>query len=143
MTFVLDPQLEKDCHHFGKMKLCQVLLMNDRQYPWFILVPERDGVREIYQLERDDQISFLIESNLLSKALEGLFKPDKLNVAALGNVVPQLHIHHIVRYKNDACWPKPVWGQKPPVPYAAAELEELKQRFKEAMGANFKPRLDN
>ena len=139
MTFVLDPQLAKDCHSLGKMKLCRLLLMNDRQYPWLIMVPERDGVKEIYELNRDDQISFLIESNLVSKAMDSLFQPDKLNIAAIGNVVSQLHIHHVARYKNDVSWPKPVWGQKPAVPYSPKELEELSTKIKESLGKNIKP----
>ena len=138
MTFVLDPQLSKDCLELGQLKLCSLLLMNDRQYPWLILVPRREGIKEIYQLERDDQISFLIESNMVSRAMQSIFKADKLNVAALGNMVPQLHIHHIARFKNDAAWPKPVWGQKPAVAYSPAELEDLTTTIKEALGNNLK-----
>lgn len=138
MTFKLDTRLEKDCYEIGSMKLCKVLLMNDSQYPWFILVPEREGVRELFQLNRDDQISFLIESNLLSKALTVVFQPDKLNIAALGNVVEQLHFHHIVRFKNDPSWPDPVWGKKAAVPYTEDQAQEIMEKIKQALGSNLR-----
>lgn len=138
MSFTLHNKLSEDCHVLGSFKLCSLLLMNDSQYPWFILVPQRESLKEIHQMSRDDQISFLIESNLLSRALESTFKGDKLNVAALGNMVPQLHVHHIVRFESDPAWPKPVWGQLPAKPYEMEKVYEIRDQLKEALASNFK-----
>jgi len=125
----LHPQLEKDCIVLGKLELCHLLLMNDANYPWFILVPDREGISEIFELNEADQQLLLKEASRLGQFLVKYFKADKLNVAALGNVVPQLHVHHIVRYKNDISWPKPVWGQVQAVPYAPEKIDELKELF--------------
>ena len=121
MTFALHPRLAADTFALGDFPLCRLLLMNDAQYPWCILVPRREGAREIYLLEERDQQQLLRESAALSRAMMDAFGGHKLNVAALGNVVPQLHVHHIVRYPADASWPGPVWGRHPPRPYGADE----------------------
>jgi diadenosine tetraphosphate (Ap4A) HIT family hydrolase len=121
VTFELHPRLAADTFVLGDFPLCRLLLMNDAHYPWCILVPRREGAREIYLLEPADQRQLLQESVQLSRALMEAFGGHKLNVAALGNVVPQLHVHHIVRYPADAAWPGPVWGRHAPQPYAAAE----------------------
>jgi len=92
-------------------------LMLDANYPWFVLVPETAGVREIYELPVMDQQQLMCESSTLGSALMKGFRGDKLNIAALGNIVPQLHVHHIVRYQNDPAWPGPVWGKVPVRPY--------------------------
>lgn len=122
--FELDPRLARDTFPVGDFPLCSLLLMNDASYPWFILVPRRAGVREIYQLEQHDQQQLLKESSQLAKALHRLFQADKLNIAALGNLVPQLHLHHVVRYQHDPAWPKPVWGLLPARPYSTAARQE-------------------
>lgn len=119
--FELHPRLSADTFVAGDWSLCRLLLMNDSHYPWFILVPRRDEIREIHELEPSDQLQLFRESVMLSRALAQAFKGDKLNIAALGNVVPQLHVHHIVRYIHDAAWPAPVWGRHPVKPYAPAE----------------------
>lgn len=116
-AFKLHPQLEKDTIELGSFSLCLLHLMNDARYPWFVLVPQRDEITEIYQLEEQDQQQLLRESSLLGAALVQGFEADKLNIAALGNAVPQLHVHHIVRYRNDPVWPAPVWGRLPATPY--------------------------
>lgn len=118
-------QLLNDCKILGRFKLCHLLLTLDANYPWFILVPDRDSVKEIYQLKEDDQIQLQTESSVLSDRIMRVFKGDKLNVAALGNQVPQLHVHHIVRYQDDAAWPTPVWGKVAATPYSKIELDEL------------------
>jgi diadenosine tetraphosphate (Ap4A) HIT family hydrolase len=118
-------QLRNDCKILGRFKLCHLLLTLDSNYPWFILVPDRDPVKEIYQLNEDDQIQLLTESSLLSDRIMQVFKGDKLNVAALGNQVPQLHVHHIVRYQGDPAWPAPIWGKVAAIPYSETELDEL------------------
>ncbi|MDD5214719.1 MAG: HIT domain-containing protein [Methylococcales bacterium] len=127
--FSLHPQLEKDCFVLGKFELCQVLLMNDSQFPWFILVPQRAGIREIYELSHEDQIMLISESSYLAQKLATIFAADKLNIAAIGNIVEQLHIHHVVRYKTDKAWAAPVWGKFAAVPYSAQQLEDLQARL--------------
>jgi len=121
----IHPQLMQDCQLLGKFTLCHLLLMRDANYPWCILVPDRDDISEIHQLGETDQQQLLHESSLLSVAMESAFSPDKLNIAALGNVVPQLHLHHIARYRTDAAWPAPVWGRVPAKPYLEYELEAV------------------
>ena len=119
-------QLTDDCIVLGQMPLCHLLLMNDNQFPWFILVPARSGIREIYQLENDDRQQLLDESCGLSEFLMEVYAGDKLNVAALGNQVPQLHLHHIVRYATDAAWPAPIWGKFAPQAYSPAAIEKIR-----------------
>ena len=123
-AFELDPQLEKDTVLISDWHLCQVRLMNDSRYPWVILIPKVDGVSEIHELAEEQQQLLLGESMRLSKALDQLFSPYKLNIAALGNMVRQLHVHHIVRFENDASFPRPVWGVGEAVPYDAATLND-------------------
>lgn len=123
--FELHPQLAKDCVEVRDFPLSKVLLLNDSNYPWIILVPRRDNVGEIFQLSGEDQRQLLAESSALCEAMATYFKADKMNVAALGNRVPQLHLHHIVRYKNDASWPNPVWGAVGAKPYNKTELDDL------------------
>jgi diadenosine tetraphosphate (Ap4A) HIT family hydrolase len=120
----LDPRLLNDCEVLGKFKLCHVLLMRDANYPWIILVPDRENKTEIFELSEDDQQQLNVESNILLAFLNKEFNADKMNVAALGNVVSQLHIHHIVRYKTDIAWPAPVWGAFPAKPYSESSLQE-------------------
>ena len=108
--FVLSPQLAMDTVTLGQFPLSLVLLSKDANYPWCILVPQRQHIREMHQLGRDDRVQLLEESCVLAEVMEGLFHPVKMNVAALGNVVPQLHIHHIARFDDDPSWPKPIWG---------------------------------
>ncbi|PLX85025.1 MAG: hypothetical protein C0614_04635 [Desulfuromonas sp.] len=132
--FTLHPQLAQDTLTVGDLPLCRLLLMNDSNYPWLILVPRRHEITEIYQLDDADQQQFIKESSVLSQALARLFCADKINVAALGNLVPQLHIHHVVRYHNDPAWPKPVWGLLPARPYPDGEAERLCHKVAESLG---------
>ncbi|MCG7548969.1 HIT domain-containing protein [Pseudoalteromonas sp. Of7M-16] len=127
MAFELAPELQRDCIELASWPLCKVLLMNDSQYPWFILVPQVEGAREIIDLTETQQSQFWQESKQLSELLMAVFTPDKLNVAALGNMVPQLHVHHIARYTHDVAWPKPVWGLHPAQPYSDSQLLALKK----------------
>jgi diadenosine tetraphosphate (Ap4A) HIT family hydrolase len=125
----LHPQLEKDCIRVGRFELCHLLLMNDANFPWCILVPDRDDITEIYQLAPAEQTLLMKESTLLSRCMVELFNPDKLNLAALGNIVPQLHIHHIARFRHDPAWPAPVWGHAPAKPYSFAEVKHMRRRL--------------
>ncbi|MGB1262390.1 MAG: HIT domain-containing protein [Cognaticolwellia sp.] len=127
--FELHAQLANDCFVITDLPLSRLLLCNDSAFPWFILVPRVQGIEDIYQLDWQQQQQLLNESSMLSEVLMQEFDGDKMNVAALGNVVPQLHLHHIVRYKTDACWPKPIWGQQALTPYTDSELTALKARL--------------
>jgi diadenosine tetraphosphate (Ap4A) HIT family hydrolase len=109
-------------------------MMDDSQYPWFILVPERADIQEIYQLNPTDQQLLMEESSHLSKNLAILYQADKMNIAAIGNLVPQLHIHHIVRYQTDKAWPQPVWGKFAAEPYAGQQIADHVQRVKKQLG---------
>lgn len=135
----LHPRLAADCIRLGRFKLCHLLLMNDRSYPWFILVPDRDGVREIIDLGPADRRQLLDESCRLSEFLMHAFKGDKLNVAAIGNLVPQLHLHHVVRFRSDRSWPMPVWGRHPAVTYSASAVADIRNRLASAALAGFRP----
>ena len=128
-VFRLHERLEADTVGLGKTSLCEVRLMNDSTWPWVLLVPAVAGIREIYQLSADQQHQLVRESSALSEAMMNAFGGDKMNVAALGNMVPQLHLHHIVRFEGDPAWPGPVWGKQAPVPYSEAELEQVRQRL--------------
>lgn len=125
--FELDPRLRQDTIDFGHFPLCRLLLLNDCSYPWFILVPQRENLQEIHRMEEVDRQQLLVESTQLSLWMECFFNFDKLNVAALGNVVSQLHLHHVGRSINDPAWPGPVWGHRPAVPYPVEEIEKLQQ----------------
>jgi diadenosine tetraphosphate (Ap4A) HIT family hydrolase len=122
--FELHPQLAADTIEVDRWACCRVLLMNDASYPWLILVPQRPGLRELHNLPADDLALATGEIVRASQAMERLFEPVKLNVAALGNQVAQLHIHVIARFDDDPAWPKPVWGVAPAVPYKAGALAE-------------------
>ncbi|MGH8172956.1 MAG: HIT domain-containing protein [Rhodanobacteraceae bacterium] len=128
--FPLDPNLEADTHPIGELPLSQLLLMDDARFPWLILVPRIAGARELIDLDEGDQRSLLAEISAVGRAFEALLRPDKLNIAALGNMVPQLHVHLIARYTTDAAWPKPVWGQGERVAYTesarSARIAELR-----------------
>ncbi len=133
--FELHPQLAADCVVVGDLPLCRVLLLNDSQYPWLILVPRVDGLRELCELDAEQRRQYSRESDLVAGILNTVFGAEKLNIAALGNMVPQLHIHHIARFANDPCWPKPVWGQLPAVPYTEAARAERLASLRQAFAA--------
>lgn len=132
--FDLHPQLVQDTHCVTDLPLCRVLLMNEARYPWFILVPRRAGIREVHELSAADRQQLWAESDQLSRALMALFQPDKLNIAALGNMVPQLHLHHLARFQADAAWPAPVWGKFVPEPYPVAMVQRLCREMQEKLG---------
>jgi diadenosine tetraphosphate (Ap4A) HIT family hydrolase len=121
--FELDSRLDNDSLFLMDWPLCRVLRMNDRAYPWLILVPRRSGVREIIDLSSADQALLLREIGQASRAIKKALKPEKLNVAALGNVVSQLHVHVIGRFTDDPAWPRPIWGVQAPQPFDSDEAE--------------------
>jgi diadenosine tetraphosphate (Ap4A) HIT family hydrolase len=122
--FQLDGRLAADTHRVARWALSSVLLMDDANYPWLILVPERPGLKDFHDLIPADLTALCDEMVRASRALQALFRPDKINVAALGNQVPQLHVHVVARFVGDAAWPKPVWGAVPALRYTAEALAE-------------------
>ena len=132
-AFALHPQLAADTIEVGSHSLCKVLLMNDSQYPWLILVPQRTDIREVYQLTTSDQQQLWQEVTASGKALMDLHQGFKLNIGALGNMVPQLHIHVIARQTDDPAWPGPVWGVKPATAYSESDLTSQLAALKPAL----------
>lgn len=122
MVFELDERLNKDTISLVSWPLCDVQLMNDRQFPWLILIPRVEGATELYHLDKTQREQLDAESIFLSEALMEIYQGYKLNTAALGNVVRQLHIHHVVRFENDITWPAPIWGKVPAKQYSAEAL---------------------
>jgi len=135
VSFQLHSRLQQDCIALGQLPLSILLLMNDSRFPWCLLVPRRQDVSEIYQLPWDDQVQLARESDYLARALSRTYLPDKLNIAAIGNLVPQLHVHHVVRYKADSAWPAPVWGRGVAVPYSPAGLAATVQGLMQSLKA--------
>lgn len=125
--YKLHAQLTADTIYLGRFELCDALLMNDCQYPWVILVPRRAAISEIYELDQHDQLRLMQESRAVSEFMMRAFDGDKFNLAALGNLVPQLHIHHVVRRHGDAAWPNPVWGAAAPINYPTERLHATRQ----------------
>ena len=136
-VFALDTRLQEDTWLIGDFPLCRLLLSNDSNYPWFILVPRREGITELFQLDDADQQRMWAETTALARVLKESYGADKINVATLGNVVSQLHMHVIVRYRADVAWPGPVWGKHPAKPYAPAEVRAVRDRLASALDASF------
>ncbi len=118
----LHPQLAKDTTNVGDLPLSRVLVINDANYPWLLLVPRRADVSEIIDLNEVEQAQLMTETTRVARALKTITQCDKLNIGALGNAVPQLHLHIIARRRGDAAWPRPVWGTVPPIDHDPAEL---------------------
>lgn len=131
--FELHPQLAADTVSVCVWPLCEVLLLTDANYPWLVLVPVRPDLRDFHELSPDDMVTAGREISRASEALVSLFAPDKINVAALGNMVPQLHIHVVARHTDDIAWPNPIWGVAPALPYTPdaldARLSDLRRVF--------------
>jgi diadenosine tetraphosphate (Ap4A) HIT family hydrolase len=122
--FQLHPRLQSNTLPLCELTLCEVRLMNDRRFPWLILIPKRPAITEVHQLSLEDQQQLICESSRASVALEKLYTPGKINVAALGNLVPQLHWHVVARRSNDPCWPGPIWGCGQPIAYDDGECAQ-------------------
>lgn len=137
-SFVLDSRLEADTFRIGESALNLLLLMNDSRYPWCILVPKQAELREIYELSSKDQSTLLAESSLLAKVLMSTYSQEKMNIGALGNVVSQLHVHHVARNKNDPAWPGPVWGHSKAELYSSDNQKKAAQALSHsALTAHF------
>ncbi len=135
--FTLDSRLQQDTLLIGDFPLCRLLLMNDVSYPWFILVPRREAVSELFQLDSADQQMLWLETTRLAETLKDTFVADKMNVATLGNVVSQLHMHVIVRRREDAAWPAPVWGKNPAKAYDAGQIAAVRERLRLVLTEDF------
>ncbi|NVJ50989.1 MAG: HIT domain-containing protein [Gammaproteobacteria bacterium] len=133
--FVLDQQLESDTHHVTDLSLSRLLLMNDSQYPWLILVPRVADIHEVFELTQAQQHELWSEVARVSKLLKADFQPEKINIGALGNIVRQLHIHIVARNTDDAAWPGPVWGAAPAVAYEQTRAQSLVDSIRSQLAA--------
>lgn len=137
--FELHPRLAQDSVVIGEFDLSLLLLSRDANYPWCILVPKREDIYEIHHLSEEEQLQLIRESCRLSEVMTSLFDADKMNVAALGNVVRQLHVHHIARFTDDPAWPQPIWGKLPAKEYDVESFAERIKRLQNALvGEGFK-----
>lgn len=131
--FTLDERLERDSELVTVLGLCQLRLMKDSRWPWLMLVPQRDGLTEIFELTPLDQTLLTFETNAVAAALKEATGASKINVGALGNIVGQLHVHIVARTEGDPNWPGPIWGHGSAVPYASGESPELLKKLIEAL----------
>src|SRR5690606_6898394 len=137
--FTLHPTLIADTLDIGELSLCKVLLSNDQRFPWIILVPKRANIRELFELNAEDQQRLWAETTWVAEQLNQHSGADKMNVATLGNMVPQLHMHVVVRHQNDAAWPSPIWGSGPAIPYESADIATLKNTLSKLLINNKHP----
>jgi diadenosine tetraphosphate (Ap4A) HIT family hydrolase len=133
--FSLDPRLIADTHAIGDLALCSVLLMDDARFPWLILVPRRRDASELTDLNDADAVALTEEIRLTVRVIQSLARPDKVNVAALGNVVAQLHVHVIARFRSDPAWPDPVWGRGERTPYPPHARAQILERAAQLFAA--------
>jgi diadenosine tetraphosphate (Ap4A) HIT family hydrolase len=131
--WTLHPQLAADTTTLGDLALSRVLVMNDAHYPWLILVPRKADITEVIDLDEAEQAQLMREVTQAARALREVTSCHKLNIAALGNMVPQLHVHIIARFRNDPAWPKPVWGAVPARPYGGEELNRFTRPMRQAI----------
>jgi diadenosine tetraphosphate (Ap4A) HIT family hydrolase len=129
----LHPQLVRDTIELGDLALSRVLIIKDANYPWLLVVPRRPSIVEIIDLDEIEQAQLMVEISRVGRALKSVTQCDKLNVAALGNAVPQLHVHVIARRKTDKAWPKPVWGAAEPLEHDYTELDRFMHAMKKKL----------
>ena len=135
--FRLDERLQADTVYLCRLPLCKVLMMKDRRYPWVILVPSRSNVFEYYHLKKEDRLQLMEESAFVAEKMADHFASDSMNIAALGNVVAQLHVHHVARFKTDPAWPGPVWGHSPAEAFSDEELKERSEEMINLLNSHF------
>lgn len=131
--FALDRRLDADTEPVLWLGLCELRVMNDKRWPWLVLVPQRSGVEELHDLTPLDQAMLTFESNLVASALKRVTGCDKINSGALGNIVRQLHVHVIARNEGDAGWPGPVWGHGEREPYRREDLHSFAAKVRDAL----------
>ena len=132
--WTLHPQLAADTANLGDLPLSRVLVMNDANYPWLVLVPRKPDITEVVDLDEAEQAQLMREVTQAARALREVTGCHKLNIATLGNAVPQLHVHVIARFRHDAAWPKPVWGVAPSRAYEAQALDKLTRPLRQMIG---------
>lgn len=137
MPFVLHSDLQRDGILLGSFPLSLLLLINDSNYPWFVLVPQRAAIVDAIDLTEEDYFQLATESRVLGACIRELFSATKINVAALGNMTPQLHVHHIVRFPDDAAWPGPIWGAVPLKPYGEDAVKSIRVNIASARMPGF------
>ena len=126
MTITVDTRIISSTCFVAELPLCNLYLQNESRFPWLVLVPRRENVSELIDLSMEDQQALTCEIAMVSQLMNAKYSPDKLNVANLGNIVKQLHIHVIARYEADSAWPGPVWGKfDAPLMYSSEDLEAL------------------
>ncbi len=133
MTFKIDPRLAAESFPLGELSLCEVLLYDDARFPWLVLVPQKENLVEIIDLGDHERIALMDDITDASRALKEITNCDKLNVAALGNQVRQLHVHIIARFENDPAWAGPVWGKGTRVPYDEKTRDDLTKKLQDAL----------
>jgi diadenosine tetraphosphate (Ap4A) HIT family hydrolase len=133
--FELDARLARDTDLVASLGLCQLRMMKDSRWPWFMLVPQRNSVSELFELKPLDQALLTFETNMVAAALKKATGAEKINVAAIGNIVRQLHVHVVARFEGDANWPGPIWGFGQSKPYDDAERRALIDRLTENLAS--------
>ncbi len=133
MSFSLHSRLEQDTTLLGEFPLCLALLIKDNAAPWVVLVPKKEHIRELHHLSVKEQHQLLTEVQVVSQTLEALFSPDKLNIGALGNLVPQFHFHVVARFESDVAWPGPIWGNTQGVQREEDEQVAMAERVRHAL----------
>ena len=129
--FKVDPALELDSFFIAEMELSYLFIKNDKENPWFILVPRKVNAIELVDLNHEEQCMLMEEVTMVSEFLKTYYQPKKINIGALGNIVHQLHIHVIARFENDRTWPQALWGSTPNDHFEPFELEKIKSNFQE------------
>lgn len=133
MSFTLHPRLQQDTTLLGEFPLCLALLIKDDATPWVVLVPKLEHIKELHHLTVKQQQQLLSEVQTVSQSLEAVFQPDKLNIGALGNLVPQFHFHVVARFENDVAWPGPIWGNTQGTPRTEATQAEMVEKLTHAL----------
>ena len=129
--FIVNPELEKDSYLIADLELSKLYVKNDKDNPWFVLVPRKAQASELVDLTHEEQCMLMEEVSIVSEFLKKYYMPTKINIGALGNIVRQLHIHIIARYETDQAWPQALWGTTPEVFFEQLELENIKSNFQE------------
>jgi diadenosine tetraphosphate (Ap4A) HIT family hydrolase len=130
-NFVVDPKLEENSYLIADLQLSKLYVKDDKENPWFVLVPKKMNATELTDLNHEEQCILMEEVTIVSEFLKNYYNPDKINIGALGNIVRQLHVHVLARYESDRAWPQALWGTMPSLHFEQVELENIKSNFQE------------
>jgi len=130
-NFIVDPELEKNSYHIADLKLSKLYIKNDKENPWFVLIPKKVSAIELMDLSHEEQCILMEEITIVSDFLKNYYRPFKINIGALGNIIRQLHIHVLARYEDDRAWPQALWGTTPSLHFEEFEFENIKSNFQE------------